>query len=104
MLKQCVCSTYGIEILNISLYTGVLGLMLHLGWLLWLMMLGVVVVGFLQHLSGVAVRVRLSGAHQVDILLCYEAERGELCAVTQGGRGGGGGVGGGHSTLSLGGG
>lgn len=49
-------------------------------------------------------RVQLSGAHQVDILLCDEAERGELCAMAQGGGGGGGGVGSDHSSLSLGGG
>lgn len=98
---KTVCSTYGIEILNIGLYTGVLGLLLGLGWVLWLVMVDVVV-GFFQELSGVAVRVQLSGAHQVDILLCYEAEGGELCAVTQGGGGGSGGVGGDCSTLSLG--
>lgn len=46
-------------------------------------------------------RVQLSRAHQVDILLCDEAERGELCALAEGG---GGRPGSDHGPLSLGGG
>lgn len=64
----------------------------------------VVVVGFFQLLSGVAVRVRLGGTHQVDILLGDEAQRRELRRVAQRGGGGGGRVGGDRGSLSVGGG
>lgn len=86
--------------LNVCLYAGDLGLRRGLRRLVVV----VVVVGFFEQLSVVAVRVQLSGAHQVDILLCDEAERGHLCTGALGGGGGGGcgGISGHKGSLSLG--